>query len=148
MLESLFNKVAGLEDCCNTYLLHTLLRFYFSFHQLSIKLCSFYKVMLCSLTIFSKMLSHRCVTGPKYTSSLLDTPCKMVPLNSFILQYSGLDELRARWPELRARKSIKTHLISTWMLFKVTSCFCVWKPIIFGTTKSDIHSLFQLRSCC
>ena len=30
MLESLFNKVAGLQDCCKAYLLHTLLRFYFS----------------------------------------------------------------------------------------------------------------------
>ena len=50
--------------------------------------------------------------------------------------------------ELHARKSIKTHLISTWMLYKVTSCLCVWKPIIFGTTKSDIHNFFQLRSCC
>ena len=29
VLESFFNKVAGLQDCCNTYLLHTLLRFYF-----------------------------------------------------------------------------------------------------------------------
>ena len=30
MLESLFNKVAGPQDCCKTYLLHALLRFYFS----------------------------------------------------------------------------------------------------------------------
>ena len=30
MLESLFNKVAGLQDCCKTYLLHALVRFYFS----------------------------------------------------------------------------------------------------------------------
>ena len=30
MLESPFNKVAGLQDCCKTYLLHALLRFYFS----------------------------------------------------------------------------------------------------------------------
>ena len=30
MLESLFNKVAGLQDCCKVYLLHTLLRFHFS----------------------------------------------------------------------------------------------------------------------
>ena len=30
MLESPFNKVAGLHDCCKAYLLHTLLRFHFS----------------------------------------------------------------------------------------------------------------------
>ena len=30
MLESLFNKVAGLQDCCKAYLLHSLLRFYLS----------------------------------------------------------------------------------------------------------------------
>ena len=30
MLESLFNKVASHQDCCQTYLLHALLRFYFS----------------------------------------------------------------------------------------------------------------------
>ena len=30
MLRSHFNKVAGLQDCCKTYLLHALLRFYFS----------------------------------------------------------------------------------------------------------------------
>ena len=29
MLESLLNKVAGPYDCCETYLLHALLRFYF-----------------------------------------------------------------------------------------------------------------------
>ena len=28
--ESLFNKIAGLQDCCKTYLLHSHLRFYFS----------------------------------------------------------------------------------------------------------------------
>ena len=30
MLESLTNKVAVLQNCCKAYLLHTLLRFYFS----------------------------------------------------------------------------------------------------------------------
>ena len=30
MLESHFNKVVGLQDCFKTYLLHALLRFYFS----------------------------------------------------------------------------------------------------------------------
>ena len=30
MLNSLFNKVVGLQDCCKTCLLHALLRFYFS----------------------------------------------------------------------------------------------------------------------
>ena len=30
MLESLFNKVAGPQDCSKTYLSHTLFRFYFS----------------------------------------------------------------------------------------------------------------------
>ena len=30
MLESLFNEVAGIQDCCKAYLLHTILRFYFS----------------------------------------------------------------------------------------------------------------------
>ena len=30
MLDSVFNSVAGLQDCCKAYLLHTLWRFYFS----------------------------------------------------------------------------------------------------------------------
>ena len=30
MLQSLFNKVAGPQDCYKTYLLHALLRYYFS----------------------------------------------------------------------------------------------------------------------
>ena len=30
VLESLFNKVKGLQECCKTYLLHAHLRFYFS----------------------------------------------------------------------------------------------------------------------
>ena len=30
VLESLFDKVAGPQDCCKTYLLHALLRFHFS----------------------------------------------------------------------------------------------------------------------
>ena len=30
MSQPLFNDVAGLQDCCKGYLLHTLLRFYFS----------------------------------------------------------------------------------------------------------------------
>ena len=33
VLESLFNKVGGLQDCCKTYLLHALLRFYFSLYN-------------------------------------------------------------------------------------------------------------------
>ena len=44
MLEFLFNKAVGLQECCKTYLLHTNLRFYFSLgkalknvHQLSLK---------------------------------------------------------------------------------------------------------------
>ena len=48
---------------------------------------------------------------------------------------------------LRARKSIRTPLSSTPMLFKVLNYFCVSKQIIFGTIKSDIHNLFQVRSC-
>ena len=49
LLESLFNKVVGLQDCCKTYLYIWL--------------------------------------GSKNASGLLDAPCKMAPLNSFILQY-------------------------------------------------------------
>ena len=33
MLESLFNEVAGLQDYCKAYLLHTLIRFYFSLNK-------------------------------------------------------------------------------------------------------------------
>ena len=47
-----------------------------------------------------------------------------------------------------AHKSVKTILSSTQMLFKVASCFCVWIQITFGTRRSNIHNLFQLRSCC
>ena len=37
---------------------------------------------------------------------------------------------------------------STWMLLNVASCFYVWKQIIFGTIRCEIHNLFQLRSFC
>ena len=51
-------------------------------------------------------------------------------------------------PKIRARKSVKTLFNSTQMLFKVASCFCVWIQTTFGTARSDIDNLFQLRSCC
>ena len=38
MLECLFNKVAGLQDCCKTYLLHTHLKFFYSGKTLNIML--------------------------------------------------------------------------------------------------------------
>ena len=44
--------------------------------------------------------------------------------------------------KLRARKSVETLLSSTPTLFKVVSYFCVWKQIIFGTIRSDIHNAF------
>ena len=50
--------------------------------------------------------------------------------------------------KLNARKSIKKPFSSTMMFFKVVSCFCVRNQIIFGTIRTDIHRLFQLRSCC
>ena len=37
---------------------------------------------------------------------------------------------------LHACKSMKTPLSSTWMLFKVVSCFCVWKQIFSITRHS------------
>ena len=91
---------------------------------------------------------------------LFGTFCFVLP--SIILYSPGLNKLRARWQafaqrarkevfactKLRARKSIKTLLSSSRMLFKVVSCFCVWKQIILGTTRSGIYDLFQLRSCC
>ena len=77
------------------------------------------------------------------------------PLNS------GLDKLHAQWwactqcawkevfacTKLCAHKSIKTLLISNWMLFKVVTCSCVWEQIMFHTTRSSIHNYFHLRSC-
>ena len=42
--------------------------------------------------------------------------------------------------KLHARKSIKTPLSSTPMLFKIVSCFSVWKQIIFCTIRSDTHN--------
>ena len=37
VLESLFNEVAGLQDYCKTFLLHALLRCYFSLAKLNRK---------------------------------------------------------------------------------------------------------------
>ena len=59
-LESLFNKAAGLQDCCSTYLLHKHLR------------CLYPQDVWLS---------------SKYASGFLDASCKMVSLYSFILQY-------------------------------------------------------------
>ena len=42
-----------------------------------------------------------------------------------------------------ACKSVKTPLSSTPMLFKVASCFHVWKQTLFDTIRSDIHNLFH-----
>ena len=50
--------------------------------------------------------------------------------------------MQRAFTKLRARKSIKTLLSSSLMLIKVASCFCVWKQIIFGTTRSDIRNVF------
>ena len=50
--------------------------------------------------------------------------------------------------KVHARKSIKTPSGSTLMLFKIVSYFCVWKQLIFGIIRSDIHNLVHLRSCC
>ena len=43
--------------------------------------------------------------------------------------------------KLRARKSVKIPLSSTWMLFKVAGCFCL-KANKFGTIRSDIPNPF------
>ena len=76
MLESLFNKVAGLQDCCKTYLLHAHLRYYFSLG----KTLKFY--------LFSQKYFLTDVwMGSKYASGSLDVPCEIAPLNSFIFQY-------------------------------------------------------------
>ena len=42
VLESLFNKVAGLQECCKTYLLYSHLRFYFSLDKSLKKLYQLY----------------------------------------------------------------------------------------------------------
>ena len=90
----------------------------------------------------------------KIPSSVRCPPTKKLKL--------GLDKLCARLracmqrarkevftcTKLCARKSIKTPVRSTPMLFKVASFFYVWKQIIFGTIRSDTHNLFRLRSCC
>ena len=68
---------------------------------------------------------------------------------------AGLDKLRTQWrvcmqrackeaftcTKLRARKSIKTPSGSTQMLFKVASCSCVWKQVIFSKIKWHLSSL-------
>ena len=51
-------------------------------------------------------------------------------------------------PPLPSRKGGAHYEVVTPMLFKVLSYFCVWKQIIFSKIKSDIHNLFQVRSCC
>ena len=65
-------------------------------------------------------------------------------LSSVPYSFAGLDKMRGRWracmqrgrkevfarANLRARKSVKTLLSSTRMLFKEASCFYVWKQII------------------
>ena len=75
---------------------------------------------------------------------------------------AGLDKLHARrractqrarkevilYMKLRARKSIKTPLGRTPMLFKIVSYFCVWDQLILGKIRYDIHNFFQLRNCC
>ena len=48
--------------------------------------------------------------------------------------------------KLCAHKSIKTPLGSIPMLFKIVCYFCVWKQLIFGTIRSDIHNLFTWKA--
>ena len=76
--------------------------------------------------------------------------------------FPGLNKLHTRWrvfmqhalkevftcTKLCPHKSIKILLSSTWMFFKVASCFRARKQIIFGTKRSEIHNNFQLRSFC
>ena len=44
MLESPFTEVAGLQDCCKNYILHALLRFYFSLAKTLKSLINLYKL--------------------------------------------------------------------------------------------------------
>ena len=111
VLKSLFNKAARLQDCCKTYLLHSHLLFSQNlkkFHQLSINYL-LVKNVKCKVTFTEAYLEPSqtstmkvfdeekgCLMDvsldSKYNSGLLDTTCKMAPLNSFILQYSSYNQ--------------------------------------------------------
>ena len=54
MLESLFNKAGGLQDCCKTYLLHALLRFHFSLYNgMASSIIRFFKLApVCVCIVF------------------------------------------------------------------------------------------------
>ena len=59
VLESLFNKVAGLPDCCKSYLLHAHLRFYFSLGKTLKKFNAFLKNIKCKVMLTEAYLEPR-----------------------------------------------------------------------------------------
>ena len=67
MLESVFNKVAGLEIFWKTNFSHSLVREKLVFRKI-LRLATLSKETLRQLFIFAKNLHHRCLTGPFYAS--------------------------------------------------------------------------------
>ena len=59
MLESLFNKVAGVQDCFKTYLLYALLRFYFPLSKTLKNVINFLYTMLFQKMLNVKLSSQR-----------------------------------------------------------------------------------------
>ena len=59
MLESLFNKVAGVQDCFKTYLLHALLRFHFPLSKTLKNVINFLYTMLFQKMLNVKLSSQR-----------------------------------------------------------------------------------------
>ena len=64
MLESLFNKVAVLQDCCKTCLLHAFLRFYFSLGKTLKNLYVLVKNVKC------KVMFREAYLEPSQTSTM------------------------------------------------------------------------------
>ena len=69
MLESLFNKVAVLQVCCKTYLLHALLRFYFSLVKPLKNSLIFYKLCLLR-NVKCKVMLTEAYLEPSQTSMM------------------------------------------------------------------------------
>ena len=70
MLESLFNKAAGLQDCCKTYLLHPLLRFYFSLGKTLKNFINFFINYVLPKNVKCKVMFTEAYLEPSRTSTM------------------------------------------------------------------------------
>ena len=70
MLDSLFTKVEGLQDCCKTYLLHALLKFYISLGKTLKNFINFFITYVLLNIVKYKVMFTEAYLEPSRTSTM------------------------------------------------------------------------------